>query len=136
MTSTGFRRFGGRLAQDVWDVLRAASPRHSDLRNRLLKALVLTVMVSVVGSVAMFLLERDAPSTGITSFGEALYWTTSQLTTLSSPLPNPLTGAGMVITVFLDLYAITVVSTLAGMFSAFFHRSREDRHPREGHASG
>lgn len=135
LTSTGFRRFGGRLAQDVWDVLRAASPRHSDLRSRLVKALVLTLIVDVVASVAMFFLERNAPSTEIQHFGDALYWTTTQLTTLSSPLPNPLTGAGKIIAVAVDLYTITVASTLAGMFAAFFHRHVEEGGSRHADTS-
>lgn len=59
----GFRRHGGWLAKDVWDVLRAATPRHLDLRNRLVRALVFTLIVDVVGSVAVFFAERDAPST-------------------------------------------------------------------------
>lgn len=136
MTFTVFRRFGGRLVQDVWDVLRAASPRHSDLRNRLVKALVLTLLVAVLGSVAMFFLERGAPSTGIQNFGDALYWTTTELTTLSSPLPNPLTGAGKAITVFIDLYAVTVAATLAGMFGSFFHRHVEEGGSRHADTSG
>lgn len=93
----------------------------------------MTLIVDVLASAAMYLLERGAPSTALHNFGDALYWTTAQLTTLSSTLPHPLTGGGKAITVVLDVYAITVVSTLAGMFGAFFHRRGEERHPVHGH---
>jgi hypothetical protein len=91
-----------------------------------MKALLATLIVDLLISVAILFLERDVSSTQIHSYGEALYWTTTQLTTLSSPLPNPLTPAGQVLAVVVDVFAITVVSTLAGMFSAFFHRSHEE----------
>lgn len=130
------RRYARWLGKDVWDVLRAASPRHSDLRDRLVKALMLTLIVDVVASVAMFLLERDAPSTELHNFGDALYWTTTQITTLSSPLANPLTGLGKVIAVVVDLYTITVASTLAGMFAAFFHRHVEEGDSQRTDTSG
>ncbi|WP_461145647.1 hypothetical protein [Salinifilum aidingensis] len=130
-----FRRCNWWLAKDVWDVVRAVSPTHLHLRNRLGKALLATLIVDIAGSGAMLLAEGDAPSTALHSFGDALYWTTSQLTTLSSTMPNPITGSGQVICVIINVYAITVVSTLAGMFGAFFHRRGEERDPLRGHTS-
>ncbi len=116
------------LAQDVWDVLRAASPTHASLRDRLVKAFLLTVIVDVAASVGIYYAERHAPMTGVHDFGDALFWTTAQMSTLSSSLTNPLTGAGKAISVVIDIYAITVVTTLAGIFSAFFyHRGEEGR---------
>lgn len=125
-------RFRWWLVRDVWDVVRAASPTHLHLRNRLVMAFVATLIVDVLASVAMFVVEGDAPSTALDGFGDALYWTTSQLTTVSSTLPNPVTGVGQVVSVIVNLYAITVVSTLAGMFGAFFHRRGEERDPVRG----
>lgn len=102
------------------------------LRNRLAKAFVATVVVDVLASAIMFWVEGNAPSTELNSFGDALYWTTSHLTTLSSTIQNPVTPTGKVITLLVDLYAVTVVSALAGMFGAFFHRRGEERHPVRG----
>jgi hypothetical protein len=46
----------------------------------------------------------------------------------------PISTGGRIIDVFLQLYAITVVATLAGAFGAFFNRRSLERHPlsREG----
>lgn len=124
-------RFGGRLARDVWDVLRATAPSHQNLRGRLVTAFVATLVVDALASTAMFLLEGNLPSSHLHNFGHAVYWTTAQLTTLSTTMSNPVTETGKIITVLLDVYAITVVSTLAGMFSDFFrHRREEQRAPR------
>lgn len=125
-------RNGRRLTQEVWDVVRATSPTHLHLRNRLWTALVVTLLVDAAGSVVMFLAERDAPSTGLHSFGDAVFWTSSQLTTISSSLPNPVTGLGQVVAVLIDAYAIAVVAGMAGAFSAFFHRRGEERNPLHG----
>lgn len=101
------------------------------------------LIVDAVASVGMFFLERDAPSTGLQNFGDALYWTTAQLTTPVVAAAEPADRGGKVITVVLDVYAITMVSTLAGMFNAFFYRRGEERdrcsaalHPERDTSSG
>lgn len=120
------------LMRDVWDVLRAASPTHQSLRNRLVKAFAATLVVDLAGAVCIYFAERHAPTTGVHDFGDALFWTTAQMTTLSSSLANPVSGWGKAVSVVIDIYAITVVTTLAGIFSAFFHhRGEVGEQPRE-----
>lgn len=58
--------------------------------------------------------------------GDAAFFTAVQLLTISSQLRNPVTGAGRVVDVILELYALVVVTSLAGMFAAFFHRAGAD----------
>jgi hypothetical protein len=48
---------------------------------------------------------------------------------VSSQLPNPISTGGRIVDVFLQLFAITVVATLAGSFGAFFNRRSLERHP-------
>ena len=122
---------GWRLDRDIRDIARAGTTRHLHLRNRLVKTLLLTLIVIGVASTAMFLTEREVENTELHNFGNTLYWTTAQLTTLSSSLPNPLTPLGKVITVVLDLYALTVVSSLAGIFGAFFLRTTDEQHDEQ-----
>lgn len=120
------------LMSDVWDVVRAASPTHQSLRDRLVKAFVLTVVVDLVMAVCIYFTERQAPRTGVHNFGDALFWTTAQMTTLSSSLTNPISGWGKAVSIVIDIYAITVVSTLAGIFSAFFyHHGEESRQSKD-----
>jgi hypothetical protein len=102
-------------------VARAATPAHRWLRSRLLGVLLLTAAVDVVASAAVLLLERHARGTGITSFGDALFWTSTQLLTVSSQLPNPITPLARVLDVALQVYAVSVVAVLAGSFGVFFH---------------
>ena len=120
-------RLRRHVLADIADVLRAASPTHLHLRNRLSKALLITLLVDVLATTLMFVLESDAPASQLHSFWDAFYWTTSQLVTISSTMPNPVTGAGQAVCLFVNVYAITVVSTLAGMFSAFFYSRSSER---------
>ncbi|WP_146747514.1 hypothetical protein [Halomonas elongata] len=117
------------LKGEIWDVMRAASATHLHLRSRLMAVMQATIVVDIAASIAFFFLERNMPNTGIHSLWDAFYWTTSQLLTISSTMPNPVTTTGEIICLILDIYAITVVSTLAGMFSAFFYRRGEERDP-------
>ena len=113
-----------RILDDIRALVRASSMPHSHLRDRLGAALTLTFVVDIVASGLLLLLERSHPQTDIHTFWDALFFTTSQLTTLSSAMANPVTMGGKVLCLLIDIYAITVVATVAGMFGAFFsHRS-------------
>jgi hypothetical protein len=109
---------------------KGATPAHLDLRNRVLVVIALTLMVDAIGTVVVFLLERHAPGSEIGSLGDSAFWTTTQLLTVSSQLPNPVSTGGRIFDPFLQLYAISVVATLAGSFASFFHRQTEERHGR------
>ena len=111
------------------DVRRAATATHLHLRERLVAIAVVTLVVDLIGSVVILLFERNAEGTEIHHFGDSLFWTTTQLLTVSSQLPNPISTGGRIVDVFLQLYAITVVATLAGAFGAFFNRRSLERHP-------
>ena len=94
--------------------------RHQRLVARLTIALGLTLVVDVVGAVLVWRLERHANGTEIHGFGDALFFSTVQLLTISSQLKNPLTAAGRIVDVALEVWAIAVVAAMAGSFSAFF----------------
>lgn len=108
-------------------VARGASAAHEDLRDRLLGVVLVTVVVDLVLSLLVLLAERHAPGTDIHSYGSSLFWTSSQLLTVSSQMANPLTTEGRVLDVIMEIYAITVVATLAGSFGAFFHHRTAQR---------
>jgi len=94
--------------------------RHRRLVSRLAIALGLTVVVDVVGAVLVWRLERHAQGTEIHSLGDALFFSTVQLLTVSSQLKNPLTTAGRFVDVALEIWALVVVTSVAGSFAAFF----------------
>ena len=116
------------------NVARAVTPTHGHLRFRLTVLAVATVILDAVASLLIFAFERHAPGTEITDLGDAVFWTTTQLLTVSSQLPNPISTPARVLDVFLQAYAISVVGMLAGSFAAFFHRRGMERDPPEGPA--
>jgi hypothetical protein len=104
---------------------------HLHLRSRLAFVIAATVLVDAVASVLILLFERHAAGTEITNLGDALFWTSTQLLTVSSQLPNPISAPARVLDVFLQAYAISIVAVLAGSFGAFFHRRGIERAPLE-----
>ncbi len=110
-------------------VARASTPTHRHLRSRISFLLVATVILDAVASVLIFAFERHAPGTEITNFGDSVFWTSTQLLTVSSQLPNPISTPARILDVFLQAYAISVVAILAGSFGAFFHRRGMERDP-------
>lgn len=68
----------------------------------------------------MYLLERHAKGTDIKTFGQAAFFTTVQLLTVSSQIKNPLTVPGRLIDVALELWAVTAVAGSAGAIATFF----------------
>jgi hypothetical protein len=115
--------------REVLGVARGVTPTHDHLRNRLAMIGIATVLLDAAASVIVFLFERHQAGTGITSLGDSFFWTSTQLLTVSSQLPNPISTPARVLDVFLQAYAITVVAMLAGSFGAFFHRRGIERDP-------
>jgi len=94
--------------------------RHRRLVARLLLVFAVTVVLDVVGAVAMFLLERHARGTEVKSFWDAFFFSTVQLLTVSSQIKNPVTGWGRVVDVGLELWAVIAVAGSAGAVASFF----------------
>jgi hypothetical protein len=88
-----------------------------------------TALVDVLGSVAMYGFEHGIRGTEIKTFGQAVFFTTVQLLTVSSQIRNPLTTAGRVVDVALEVWAVVVVAGSAGAVATFFQSadSREHR---------
>jgi hypothetical protein len=97
--------------------------RHRRLFSRLLLVLVGTLLADALGTVAIYFLERHAHGTEIQTVGDAVFFTTVQLLTVSSQLKNPLTAGGRVVDVVLELWAVIVVAGSAGAVAAFFQHS-------------
>jgi hypothetical protein len=120
----------------VLGVVRGDTPTHEHLRSRLVVLLLVSVLLDAVASVLVLLFERHAHGTGITTLGDAVFWTSTQLLTVSSQLPNPISTPARVLDVLLQAYAISVVAMLAGSFGAFFHRRGVERDPLPSQAPG
>jgi hypothetical protein len=94
--------------------------RHRRLLARLAIVLAATAVVDVLGTIAFYFLERHAHATDVTTPGDAFFFTTVQLLTVSSQLRNPLTDWGRVVDVGLEIWAVIVVAGSAGAVAAFF----------------
>jgi hypothetical protein len=100
--------------------VRGETAAHADLRGRILGVILVTAMLDVVaGGVALALEQGHA---GLHTYWDALFWTSTQLLTVSSSLSTPETPGGKVLDVVLELYAVVVVTSVAGAFASFFHR--------------
>jgi hypothetical protein len=94
--------------------------RHRRLFSRLALVFAATAVVDAVGTAAIYAFERNAPGGDIKTLGDALFFTTVQLLTVSSQIRNPLTPAGRVVDVGLELWAVIVVAGSAGAIATFF----------------
>ena len=94
--------------------------RHRRLFARLLLALGLSVLVFAVGTVLIWAAESGQKGGDINGFGDAAFFTAVQLLTVSSSIKNPLTWAGKIIDVGLEVWAVFVITAVAGSFAAFF----------------
>ncbi|MEP6910937.1 MAG: hypothetical protein ABI896_10970 [Actinomycetota bacterium] len=97
--------------------------RHQRLVARLGLVLAGTAVVDALGTVAVYFTERHAHGTQITSLGDALFFTTVQLLTVSSQIQNPFTIWGRVADVLLEIWAVLVVAGSAGAIATFFQTS-------------
>ena len=94
--------------------------RHRRLVARLSIALAVTLVVDLVAAVLIWWFERHAHGTQIHDYGDAVFFSTVQLLTVSSQLQNPFTTAGRIVDVAIEVWAIVVVASIGGSFAAFF----------------
>jgi hypothetical protein len=113
--------------RELRHIIRADTTAHGVLRDRVAAIAFITLIVDLICAVLALFLERHVPQTDILSYGSALFWTTTQLLTVSSQIHNPVSFGGRVLDVFMEAYALIVVSTLAGSFGAFLVRRAHER---------
>jgi hypothetical protein len=104
----------------------AATPTHRRLRDAVVAIGVATIGIDLICAIVAFLLERHAHQTEINTFGSAVFWTTTQLLTVSSQIKNPISAGGRVLDIFMEIYAITVIATLAGAFGSFLQKRGQE----------
>jgi len=100
--------------------LTTYTERHRRLYARLALVFAATAVIDLVGTIAIYLLERKTAHTDIHTFGDALFFTTVQLLTVSSQIRNPLTPGGRIVDVALEVWAVIVVAGSAGAIASFF----------------
>jgi hypothetical protein len=94
--------------------------RHRRLLARVAIAVGLTVVVDGIASILIWHWESGVKGSEIHGFGDSIFFVTVQILTVSSQLKNPVTAPGKVLDVVLEIWAIFVVTAVAGSFSAFF----------------
>ena len=116
----------GKSAGEMRDVLRAGTPTHRPLRDRLVVIGLATVGFDLVCGLLAFLFEHHQKQTQIESLGSAFFWTTTQMLTVSSNIQNPISFPGRVLDIVMEIYAITVIGSIAGAFGAFLIKRGEE----------
>jgi hypothetical protein len=94
--------------------------RHRRLFARILIAIGVSVVVDLVCAALMWSYESGLKGSDIHGFGDALFFSTAQILTVSSSLKNPITHAGQVVDVVLEFWAVFVITAVAGSFASFF----------------
>jgi hypothetical protein len=94
--------------------------RHRRLFARLLIAFGLSIVVFVFGTVLIWVFETGQKGGDIHGFGDAAFFCSVQLLSVSSSMTNPLTSAGKIVDVGLEAWAIFVITAIAGSFATFF----------------
>jgi voltage-gated potassium channel len=91
-------------------------------RTGFVYVVILTVLVIVVGSAGLLFFEAgaetDVPS-GITSYGEALWWTAMAMTTIGTEL-SPVSAEGRIVGWLLSVYAIGVFGYVTATIASHF----------------
>jgi hypothetical protein len=96
------------------------SERHRRLLARVIIAFALSAVVDVVCGALMWSFESGLKGSDIHGFGDAIFFATVQIVTVSSSYANPVTNAGQIVDVALEFWAIFVVTAVAGSFASFF----------------
>jgi voltage-gated potassium channel len=115
-----------RLAALVWGGMRGVAALRTVSRGRVFYFLVLlSTFVTLIGAAAVLALEQGQPDTQIASYGNALWWAATLITTVNSGL-DPSSAWGRVAAVAMRIYAVGFFSyltaNLASLFVAHFRQ--------------
>jgi hypothetical protein len=110
------------LAEE-WGRLTTFGEHHRRLLSRLALIVIATAVVDAVAAVGMYGFEHSARGSDVTTFGQAMFFTTTQLLTVSSSLRNPVTPAGRGLDVLIELWGVVAVAGSAGAMASFFRSS-------------
>jgi ion channel len=108
------------MIRDQWKLITTWEERHRRLIGRLLIVLLATLAIDAVGTVLIYLTERNVRNGDIHNLFDAFFFTTVQLLTVSSQIRNPLTTLGRIVDIFLEVWAVIVVAGSAGAIASFF----------------
>ena len=111
--------FGGRGSESTLALLK---------RRRLGQLAIVSLMVVLLGATVGFLLEAEAPGSQIQTFGNALWWSATLVTTVGSEL-YPVTIGGRVLGFLLMLYAVGIFSYFIGAIASVLVESDARRAP-------
>lgn len=86
--------------------------------NRFGYLTVLAVVVTLTSAAAVYYLERGHADANITSFGEAIWWAATILTTVNSPL-EPVTYEARVLALMLRIFGLAVIGYITASLAVF-----------------
>jgi hypothetical protein len=93
--------------------------RHRRLVARMTLIVGATAVVDAIGTALVYFLERHSTGSEVHTLFDGFFFTTVQLLTVSSQLPNPVTTGGRVVDIFLEIWGVLVVAGTAGAFASF-----------------
>jgi voltage-gated potassium channel len=92
----------------------------------------LTILVALLGGVGVLFFDRDAEESTIRTLGDALWWSTTLVTTINNE-KYAVTPEGRVIAILLRVYAVSVFGFItASIASYLIGRQAEAQAPAEG----
>jgi voltage-gated potassium channel len=89
------------------------------------------VLLGFAGALAVYQQERDAPGATIRTFGDAVWWTCSTLTTVGYGDVTPVTPLGRVIATGMMICGVALLGAVTGSFSSWLVQTftRDDERP-------
>lgn len=110
-----------RLLRLVAAVTTLGRVLRDDFRGRVGTSLVVAVsLLSFVAALGVFEAERDAPESSITTFGDALWWVLTTITTVGYGDRYPVTTEGRLVAAGLMLAGIAVLGTVTAGIASWF----------------
>ncbi|RJQ55801.1 MAG: glutamate racemase [Actinobacteria bacterium] len=105
------------------------------LSRRLTYLVVTTALVTLFGAIGGLVLESRVPGTNMKTFGDALWWSTGLVTTVTDEI-HPVTPGGRILGFFLMVFGMTVFAFLAASFAAFLFGKKGEEAPSKPKSPG
>ena len=104
-------------------------------RRRLGQLALISVLVILIGAAVGFILENNAPGSQIETFGDALWWSATTVTTVASEV-YPVATGGRIVGFLLMLYAVSIFTYFVASIATMLMELDAQQAPKAGEKDG
>jgi len=95
--------------------------------NRIIHLIIAAGLVTLVGTIVMYNIEKNVPNTQIKTYLDSLWWCVATVTTVGYGDIVPVSNLGRIVAIFYMFFGISMISLMFFVITNSIYRRRYDK---------